>query len=174
MASGNEVVRGRWAPDPIGKHEFRWHDDTSWTGWVTDANRQSFDPIANALVRVSPSKRFKNRRHALTRLFMGIGAIILGLGVAALILASSIGIVVVPAAFSLWGIVEVGLAIRYLVKKQQSSTVPTTDPPPPLDFGAEIKVLDDLLHRGKLSQHSYDLAAIKVRRKYNVAPRLSD
>ena len=76
MGDASDVV-GRWATDPIGKHEFRWHDQVSWTGWVSDGPRRSFDPIGSAPI-AGASKRFKDRRHAVNRLLMGVVAVALG------------------------------------------------------------------------------------------------
>lgn len=164
-----EIVRGRWELDPLGRHEFRWHDNSNWTGWVTDGARQSFDPLASAPDAI-PSKAFKCRRDALTRLLGGIGLILLGIVVTVVLAASSelSLIVTLPVGIFLWGGIEVARSIRYLTRKLQPATVPSTPAPPRLDFRAELKVLDHRLHHGKLSQTSYELAAIKLRRKYNV------
>ncbi len=35
---------GQWGPDPLGRHQFRYHDGTSWTEHVMDGTRPSVDP----------------------------------------------------------------------------------------------------------------------------------
>ncbi len=35
---------GQWGPDPFGRHQFRYHDGTSWTEHVMDGTRPSVDP----------------------------------------------------------------------------------------------------------------------------------
>ena len=170
MASGGEVVRGRWELDPLGRHEFRWRDNDTWTGWVTDGARQSFDPLASA-PRATLSKAFKGRRDSLKRLFLGIGAIGLGLAVTLIIsLSATSPVEILPYGAILWGGVEVARSVRYLARGRQPLSVPTTPVPPRLDFQAELRLLDRQLHKDKLKQASYDLAAIKLRRKYNITP----
>ncbi|CAN5244918.1 hypothetical protein BH20ACT3_BH20ACT3_05170 [soil metagenome] len=35
-----------WYPDPMGRHEYRWHDGTAWTDHVSSHGRQATDPLA--------------------------------------------------------------------------------------------------------------------------------
>ena len=39
-------VHGSWRPDPTGRHQLRYFDGTSFTEHVSDAGRQSTDPLA--------------------------------------------------------------------------------------------------------------------------------
>ncbi len=168
MSDAGDVV-GRWAADPIGKHEFRWHDQVSWTGWVSDGPRRSFDPIGSAPI-AGASKRFKDRRHALRRLIIGVVAVVLGVALSAVTFASASPVVTVLFGGPIiWGGIEAVMASRYLVTKAQPSTVPPTDPPPPVDYAAEVGVLDELVRAGKISTETRDLAQIKLRRKYNLS-----
>jgi hypothetical protein len=34
-----------WHPDPMGRHELRWHDGAAWTARVRDADEVSIDPL---------------------------------------------------------------------------------------------------------------------------------
>ena len=34
-----------WHPDPLGRHELRWHDGSAWTARVSDAGDVGFDPL---------------------------------------------------------------------------------------------------------------------------------
>lgn len=34
-----------WYPDPMGRHEYRWFDGTTWTDQVSSHGRQSVDPV---------------------------------------------------------------------------------------------------------------------------------
>ncbi len=49
-----------WYPDPMGRHEYRWFDGTTWTDQVSSHGKQSVDPVtapAKVPVRdVSPEK----------------------------------------------------------------------------------------------------------------------
>ncbi len=170
MSSGDEVVAGRWQPDPIGKHAFRWHDSTALTGWVTDGNRQSFDPIGSATRAIS-TQAFKSQRDSLRRLVIGLLAMAASFGLTLFTATSSVSLVIIlPVGAFVWGVVEVVRASRFLARGRQPANVPTTAPPRRLNFSDEIRVLDDRLHSGKLSRTAYDLAAIKLRRRYNVEP----
>ena len=170
MKSGGEVVRGRWEPDPLGRHEFRWRDETTWSGWVTDGLRQSFDAFGSAPGAIA-AKAFDSRRHSIIRLAIGLAAILGGLAVTIFTAASEASVVeVVPIGVCIFGLVEVGRSLRFLVRGRQPLNVPTTPAPPRLDLRAELRALDARLHKGKLSQAAYELAAMKLRRKYNVAP----
>ena len=35
-----------WYPDPMGRHEYRWFDGTTWTDQVSSHGKQSVDPVA--------------------------------------------------------------------------------------------------------------------------------
>ena len=37
-----------WYPDPMGRHELRWHDGAAWTGRVSDAGEVGIDPLPPA------------------------------------------------------------------------------------------------------------------------------
>jgi uncharacterized protein YxjI len=37
-----------WYPDPMGRHEYRYYDGTSWTDHVTSHGRQSVDPLGGS------------------------------------------------------------------------------------------------------------------------------
>ena len=39
-----EGLPGQWGPDPLGRHQFRYHDGTSWTEHVMDGTQPSVDP----------------------------------------------------------------------------------------------------------------------------------
>src|SRR3954451_5747052 len=39
-----------WYPDPIGRHELRYYDGTTWTEHVSDHGRQSVDPPTGASI----------------------------------------------------------------------------------------------------------------------------
>ncbi len=53
-----------WYPDPVGKHEYRWFDGTSWTDQVSSHGKQSVDPLAGPghvpLSDVKPERFAKN------------------------------------------------------------------------------------------------------------------
>jgi hypothetical protein len=165
----SEVV-GRWATDPIGKHDFRWHDQAGWTGWVSDGSRRSFEPIGSAQVQQS-STRFTTRRQAILRLMLGAGALIVGIGLSAVSVASpSPAFILVFVGPIIWGAIEFGRAARLLVRKVQPSTTPPVDMPPPVDYEAEVRILDDLVREGRLSAQAHDLALPRLRKKYNVPP----
>ena len=34
-----------WYPDPMGRHEYRWYDGTTWTDQVSSHGKQSIDPV---------------------------------------------------------------------------------------------------------------------------------
>lgn len=36
----------QWAPDPTGRHEYRWYDGTTWTDRVADHGEEAVDPVA--------------------------------------------------------------------------------------------------------------------------------
>ena len=35
-----------WYPDPMGRHEYRWFDGSTWTDQVSSHGKQSIDPVA--------------------------------------------------------------------------------------------------------------------------------
>lgn len=37
-----------WHPDPVGRHELRWHDGAAWTARVSDAGVAGIDPLLPA------------------------------------------------------------------------------------------------------------------------------
>ncbi|MGH9211880.1 MAG: DUF2510 domain-containing protein [Acidimicrobiales bacterium] len=39
------VVEPGWFPDPVGRHEFRWWDGTSWSDIVADQGAESVDRL---------------------------------------------------------------------------------------------------------------------------------
>ena len=47
MSSTAEHPPG-WYPDPMGRHEYRWYDGTTWTDHVASNGTQSHDPVAGA------------------------------------------------------------------------------------------------------------------------------
>jgi hypothetical protein len=158
---------GQWAPDPSGAHEFRWREQTAWTGWVSDRGSTTFAPIGSAPDK-RPAQAFSDRRHALNRLVAGLVAIVAGAGVTALTLFTSepSPIFIIFYGPVIWGVLEGARAAKYLLTEAQPSAVPRTEPPPPVDFAAEVNILDELFRRGKLTAHTRDLAMIKLRRKY--------
>ena len=36
---------GSWQADPAGRHEYRWHDGTNWSDYVSDGGVTSSDPL---------------------------------------------------------------------------------------------------------------------------------
>jgi hypothetical protein len=38
-------VPEQWAPDPTGRHQYRWWNGSEWTEHVADDGRNSVDPI---------------------------------------------------------------------------------------------------------------------------------
>jgi len=38
----------QWAPDPTGRHEYRWFDGATWTDRVADHGEEAVDPVASA------------------------------------------------------------------------------------------------------------------------------
>lgn len=40
------AVAPAWAPDPAGRHQWRWWDGVNWTDHVADDGEQSEDPLA--------------------------------------------------------------------------------------------------------------------------------
>ena len=36
-----------WYPDPMGRHEYRYWDGTTWTDHVASHGRQSTDPVTS-------------------------------------------------------------------------------------------------------------------------------
>jgi hypothetical protein len=157
---------GRWAPDPIGRHEFRWRDRSGWTGWVSDGSQPTFDPIASPPSQ-HRSTRFRNRSHAVHRLIIGIVAMLFGVAVIVVVaVLSTPPLVLVVASPIIWGGIEAAMAVRFLLTTAQPSTVPMTEPPPAVDFEDEVYVLDELVRENKISAEVRDLSLIKLRRKY--------
>ena len=44
--SGSGGHQPNWYPDPMGRHEYRWFDGTTWTDSVSSHGKQSIDPVA--------------------------------------------------------------------------------------------------------------------------------
>lgn len=44
--SGSGGHQPNWYPDPMGRHEYRWFDGTTWTDAVSSHGKQSVDPVA--------------------------------------------------------------------------------------------------------------------------------
>jgi len=58
--SGSGGHAPNWYPDPMGRHEYRWFDGTTWTDQVSSHGKQSVDPVATQakvpIRDVSPEK----------------------------------------------------------------------------------------------------------------------
>jgi hypothetical protein len=39
------VIAGRWEPDPMHRHGYRWWNGNLWTDWVSDNGQTSVDPL---------------------------------------------------------------------------------------------------------------------------------
>ncbi|MDP2182648.1 MAG: DUF2510 domain-containing protein [Actinomycetota bacterium] len=54
VTSDSEIdpVPPAWHPDPTARHALRYWDGTSWTGHVTDGERQRYDPLPEAASRI--------------------------------------------------------------------------------------------------------------------------
>lgn len=44
-APAEPSVPAQWAPDPMGRHQYRWWDGGQWTPHVADNGQAGFDPI---------------------------------------------------------------------------------------------------------------------------------
>lgn len=46
--NGRSAAAADWYPDPVGRHQYRYWDGTSWTDHVADDGKASVDPLAQA------------------------------------------------------------------------------------------------------------------------------
>lgn len=53
-----------WYPDPMGRHEYRWYDGTTWTDHVSSHGVPSIDPVGGAAVPQRDVSVDKVRRDA--------------------------------------------------------------------------------------------------------------
>lgn len=44
MSEGSGHAPG-WYPDPMGRHEYRWFDGSTWTDQVSSHGKASVDPV---------------------------------------------------------------------------------------------------------------------------------
>lgn len=42
---GDQPCAACWLPDPLGVHEYRFHDGRAWTAWVSDGGTVSIDNV---------------------------------------------------------------------------------------------------------------------------------
>lgn len=155
--------------DPTGRHELRWHDGDRFTGYVSDDGRQaidSLDPTADEAV----GNHFDNAARARRRLVTALIAIAIGIALAfATIVGDATGpVVVLFGSPIVWGCAQAVRSWRFIRRAHRSPNIAAPNPPPPVTFDDQVRVIDDLLERGRISPTSHATARLKLVRRYNV------